>query len=87
MMDPMTYAVLFVALSTLSTWLVAGAYKRTRNVLKHKSVAALASPCVSWWALFRISLKRESAVSKEVVAELNATSTGKKLSKAEKDER
>ena len=33
----------------------------------------------------RISLKRDAAVSKEVVAELNAS--GKKLTKAEKDER
>lgn len=35
----------------------------------------------------RISLKREAAVSKEVLGELNNSATGKKLSKAEKDER
>lgn len=34
----------------------------------------------------RISLKRDSAVSKEVLSELNQTN-GKKLTKAEKDER
>ena len=34
----------------------------------------------------RISMKRESAVSKEVLAELSSGS-GKKLTKAEKDER
>lgn len=37
--------------------------------------------------LCRISLRREGAVSKEVMGELNASSTGKKLTKAEKDER
>lgn len=35
---------------------------------------------------YRIAIKRESAVSKEVLAELNQSS-GKKLTKAEKDER
>lgn len=35
----------------------------------------------------KISLKREAAVSKEVLGELNNSATGKKLSKAEKDER
>ena len=34
----------------------------------------------------RISMKRESAISKEVLAELSSGS-GKKLTKAEKDER
>lgn len=37
-------------------------------------------------SLSRISLKRDSAVSKEVLSELSQSS-GKKLSKAEKDER
>ena len=32
-------------------------------------------------------MKREGAVSKEVLADLAKTTTGKKLSKAEKDER
>ena len=36
--------------------------------------------------LCRISMKRESAVSKEVLADLSSGS-GKKLTKAEKDER
>ena len=35
---------------------------------------------------FRISMKRESAVSKEVLAALSS-GTGKKFTKAEKDER
>ena len=35
---------------------------------------------------YRISLKREAAVSKEVLSELSS-GTGKKLSKSEKDER
>jgi len=35
---------------------------------------------------YRIAIKRESAVSKEVLAELNQ-SGGKKLTKTEKDER
>jgi len=68
MMDLVTYAILFVALTILNTWLIAFSYRKTKVALKHK-----------------ISLKRDAAVSKEVVAELNAS--GKKLTKAEKDER
>ena len=41
---------------------------------------------VLWLVLCRISMKRESAVSKEVLADLSSGS-GKKLTKAEKDER
>lgn len=42
--------------------------------------------CTCWCYLCRISIKRESAVSKEVLSELSQ-SGGKKLTKTEKDER
>jgi len=36
MMDLVTYAVLFVALTVLNTWLVAFSYRKTKIALKHK---------------------------------------------------
>ena len=38
-------------------------------------------------SLCRIAIKREAAVSKEVLKELNDSASGKKLSKLEKDEK
>ena len=38
-------------------------------------------------AICRIAVKREAAVSKEVLKELNDSASGKKLSKLEKDEK
>ena len=37
-MDPLTYGVVFVALTLLSTWMVAFAYKKMKISLKHKYV-------------------------------------------------
>ncbi|KAL5490976.1 hypothetical protein EMCRGX_G016187 [Ephydatia muelleri] len=70
MMDPITYAVLFLAVTILSTWFVAYAYKNVKISLKHK-----------------ISLKREAAVTREVLNGLNESAAGKKLNKSDKDER
>lgn len=36
MMDPVTYAVLFLAVTILSTWFVAYAYRNVKISLKHK---------------------------------------------------
>ena len=96
-MDPLTYGIFFVVLTILSTVLVSYAYRKMKISLKHKSVMhvwcnlpltceyilCFFSPC---HFVHRIALKRGSAVSKEVLAELSQ-SNGKKLSKAEKDER
>ena len=38
-------------------------------------------------AICRIAVKREAAVSKEVLKELNDSASGKKLTKLEKDEK
>lgn len=92
-MDLMTYGLVFAGLTALSTWLLQAAYKRTKIVLKHKSASLILSLPATHLsnspshACFRISMKREGAVSKEVLADLAKTTTGKKLSKAEKDER
>ena len=40
--------------------------------------------CVLWLCV-RIAIKRESAVSKEVMRDLNDSSAGKKMTKTEKD--
>lgn len=43
--------------------------------------------CTTTRVIFRIAIKREAAVSKEVLKELNDSASGKKLSKLEKDEK
>jgi len=70
LMDPMTYAVLFIVGTLIAAYLVAFAYRNTKFTLKHK-----------------IAQKRESAISREVNAELDSKAETKKLSRKEKDDR
>ena len=47
-------------------------------------MVTLCKMCVLWLCV-RIAIKRESAVSKEVMRDLNDSSAGKKMTKTEKD--
>lgn len=66
-MDLYSSLILFVAVTALSTYLLAIAYRNTKFTLKHK-----------------IAVKREEAVTRDLLKKL---SDDKKMSKKEKDER
>merc|ERR1712188_165041 len=70
LMDPKTYAALFVSGTLIATYLVTYSYKNLKFSLKPK-----------------IAQKRESAIAREVNAELESKAETKKLSRKEKDDR
>lgn len=89
-LDIVTYSPLFGVVTLICTYLVSEAYKKTKISLKHKWEQCNSFLCSGLNLPFvcchsRISLRREGAVSKEVLGDISAS--GKKLSKAEKDER
>lgn len=67
MMDIYSSLILYIAVTTVSTYLLAIAYRNTKFALKHK-----------------IAVKREEAVTRDLLKKL---SDDKKMSKKEKDER